>query len=197
MAVVKAEPETRQRDSEPGKLPPRRVAVLVSSAAVVLALDIISKALVVAYREGHPPLKLLGGAVYFTVTRNPGAAFSMATGMTWVFTVVAVGVAIAIGWIAPRLRSVGWAIGLGFVLAGALGNLIDRIFRAPGPGRGAVVDFISLFSPDGANFAIFNVADSGITIGAALIVLLALLGRDYDGKRVRGRKTDRAGGDRG
>lgn len=168
--------------------PPRRLAVLVVVALLALALDVVSKILVVANLEGQPAVTVLPGVLYFDVSRNPGAAFSMATGMTWVFSLVAVGVAGAIIWLAPRLRSVGWAIGLGLVLAGALGNLTDRIFRAPGPMRGHVVDFISVFKPWGANFAIFNLADSALTCGAVLIVLMGLLGRDYDGgvgKRAR------------
>ncbi|MBO0840468.1 MAG: signal peptidase II, partial [Sciscionella sp.] len=148
--------------------------------AVVLAVDVITKALVVAHLEGRAPVRLLGGALYLHVIRNPGAAFGMATGMTWVLSVIAIAVVVAVLWVAPKLRSTGWAIGLGCVLAGALGNLIDRIFRAPAPLRGYVVDFLSLFSPDGQGFAIFNIADSGITVGAALIVLMALLGKDYD-----------------
>ncbi|MGH3435344.1 MAG: signal peptidase II [Sciscionella sp.] len=185
---MSTESEAESRETSTPVLPPRRVGTLVIAAVLVLALDQISKALVVANLEHHPPLRLLGGAVYFTVIRNSGAAFSLATGMTWVFTLVAIAVAVGIAWVAPRLRSVGWAIGLGFVLAGALGNLTDRIFRSPGPLRGAVVDFISLFSPNGAHFAIFNFADSGITVGGALIVLMVVLGRDYDGQRIHGRR---------
>ena len=97
----------------------------------------------------------------------------------------AIGVVIAIVWIMPKLRSVGWAIGLSLVLAGALGNLSDRIFRAPGPLRGHVIDFVSVFAPNAEKFPVFNVADSAITVGGVLIVLLALLGRDYDGRSTR------------
>ena len=158
-------------------IPARRAWVLAVVAVVILGLDILTKQLVVANLEGRPPLKALGGLLYLDVFRNPGAAFSMATGMTWVFSVIAAAVVIAIIWLAPRLRSVGWAIGLGLVLAGALGNLIDRIFRAPGPLRGHVVDFVSVFGPNGQYFAIFNVADSAISIGGVLIVLMAVLGR--------------------
>lgn len=183
---MSTESETEQRPVEVADPPPtKHLGALAVAAVAVLVLDVVSKVLAVAYLEGHPPLRLLGGVVYFTVIRNAGAAFSMATGMTWVFSVVMIAVAIAIIWIAPRLRSTGWAIGLGFVLAGALGNLIDRLFRTPGPMRGHVVDFISLFSPTGRHFAIFNVADSGITVGGALIVLMVILGRDYDGSRMR------------
>lgn len=175
----------------PAAVPASRVAVLIAVAVLALGLDILTKHLVVADLEGQPPVKILGGLIYLDVFRNSGAAFSMATGMTWVLSLVAIAVVVAIAWIAPRLRSVGWAVGLGLVLAGALGNLIDRIFRAPGPLRGHVVDFISVFGPDGKYFAIFNIADSCICVGGALIVLLAAFGRDYDGgvaKRERERR---------
>ena len=79
------------------------------------------------------------------------------------------------------MSSAGWAIGLGLVLAGALGNLTDRVFRAPAPLRGHVIDFISAFKPNGAAWPVFNVADSAICVGGVLIVLMALLGREYDG----------------
>jgi signal peptidase II len=164
--------------------PPRTrwtVPLLAGTAVLAFGLDLLTKVLVVAKLEGHEPVRVLGGLVYLQLIRNPGAAFSMATGMTWVLTLVAAAVVVAIIWIVPRLRSTGWAIGLGLVLAGALGNLTDRIFRAPGVLRGHVVDFISVFKPNGAAFAVFNVADSSICVGGALIVLLALLGRDYDG----------------
>lgn len=174
-------------------IPARRAWVLAVVAVVILGLDILTKQLVVANLEGRPPLKALGGLLYLDVFRNPGAAFSMATGMTWVFSVIAAAVVIAIIWLAPRLRSVGWAIGLGLVLAGALGNLIDRIFRAPGPLRGHVVDFVSVFGPNGQYFAIFNVADSAISIGGVLIVLMAVLGRDYDGGVAKRRRLAATG----
>lgn len=175
-------------------LPPKRVGVLIVVAVLALALDVVTKVLVVANLEGHPSVRLLGGALYLTVTRNPGAAFGMATGMTIVFTLVAIGVAVAIIWLAPRLRSMGWAFGLGLVLAGALGNLADRIFRSPGPLRGHVVDFLSLFGPDGHPWPIFNVADSCICVGGALIVLMAILGKDYDGGLARRARLSPPGG---
>lgn len=162
-------------------VPSRRIGVLVIVAVLALALDVLTKYLVVAHLEGKPPLAVIRGVLYLDVIRNPGAAFSMATGLTWILSLIAIVVAAAIIWIAPRLRSVGWAIGLGLVLAGALGNLLDRIFRAPGPLRGHVVDFISLIHPYGQGFAVFNLADSSICVGGALIVLMALLGREYDG----------------
>ena len=128
--------------------------------------------------EGHQPVELLGGLVTFEVSRNSGAAFSFAEGATVVFTLVAVAVIVVIARTASRLRSYAWAVTLGLLLGGALGNLIDRVLRAPGPGRGAVVDFISV-----PHFATFNVADSGITVGAILAVLLSMRGVEVDGTR--------------
>ncbi|GAB2958679.1 lipoprotein signal peptidase [Amycolatopsis acidiphila] len=174
-----------QPEIEPGQSAPpkRRVVLLACVAAVALALDIVSKVIVVSTLEDHAPVRILGGLVYLQLVRNPGAAFSMATGLTWVFALVAIGVVVVLIWFAGRLRSAGWAVGLGLVLAGALGNLLDRIFRAPGPLRGHVVDFISVFAPNAEVWPVFNVADSCICVGGVLIVLLSLLGRDYDGTR--------------
>jgi signal peptidase II len=169
-------------------LPPRRAWLFAVVAPVVLVADIITKIVAVATLEGEPPVPVLGGLAYFQLVRNPGAAFGMATGMTWLLTLVAVAVVVAIIWIMPKLRSIGWAIGLALVLAGALGNLIDRFLREPGPLRGHVVDFISPFGPNGDVFPVFNIADSSIVCGGALIVLMALLGRDYDGKSTKDKK---------
>src|SRR2546423_5919801 len=166
-------------------LPPRRGLLLIVVTLLVLTADVITKAVVVASLQGERPVKLLGGLVYLQLVRNPGAAFSMATGMTWVLTLIAIAVVVAIVWIMPKLRSVGWAIGLSLVLAGALGNLSDRIFRAPGPLRGHVIDFVSMLEPNGSAWPVFNVADSSIVVGGALIVLMALLGREYDGRSTR------------
>jgi signal peptidase II len=86
---------------------------------------------------------------------------------------------------ARKLRSVPWAIALGLVLGGALGNLSDRLFRAPGPFRGHVVDMISVFAPYGERFAVFNIADSCLTVGVVLAVLLELIGLQRDGTRAK------------
>lgn len=170
--------------AEAAVLPKRRIGLALGVALVAFAADLISKIVVVSTLDENVPVRTLGGVVYLQLIRNGGAAFGLANGMTWVLAVVAAAVVVAIIWLAARLRSVGWAIGLGLVLAGATGNLADRIFRAPGPLRGHVVDFISLFAPNGQGWAIFNVADSCICVGGVLIVLLSLLGKDYDGRSV-------------
>lgn len=162
---------------------PRRTGLLAATAGVALLLDVLSKTIVVMVLEGRPPVKLLGGALYLTVYRNAGAAFSMATGLTWLLSLIALGVVVVIIRLAPRLRSAGWAFGLGLVLGGALGNLVDRLLRAPGPLRGHVVDFLSLLAPDGRVWPVFNLADSAIVCGGAVLVLFAATGRDLDGTR--------------
>jgi len=177
--------ETAETEAAPKR---KVVWVVFAVAAVLWAVDLLTKNLAVANLEGKEPKPVLGGLLYLQVIRNPGAAFSMATGMTWVLALVAMGVVIAIVWLSRRLRSTGWAIGLGLVLAGALGNLTDRFFRPPGPLRGHVVDWISPFAPNAEVFAIFNIADSAICVGGALIVLLSLLGKDYDGTSTRKKK---------
>jgi signal peptidase II len=172
-----------------------KVVLLAVIAVLVLAADIITKTVAVAQLENRAPLELLGGLVYLQLVRNPGAAFSLATGYTWVLTIVAIAVVVVIIRVARRLRSIGWAIALGLVLGGALGNLTDRIFRAPGPLQGHVVDIVSLFAPDGRVWPVFNMADSSIVTGGVLLVLLALLGRELDGRRTSARRGAEDGAD--
>jgi signal peptidase II len=174
---VTAEPDTAP------DLPPKRVLLLAVVAVAILGLDILTKVLSVAELEGRPPVELLGGAVYLILVRNPGAAFSLATGYTWVLTLIAVAVVVVIVRISRKLRSTGWALALGLVLGGALGNLTDRLFRAPGPLQGHVVDVVSVFAPDGSVWPVFNLADSSIVCGGILLVLMALLGRELDGTK--------------
>jgi signal peptidase II len=154
-------------------------------AALVLVADIVSKAIVVARMPDHAPIRLLGGLLTITLTRNGGAAFSIGTSMTIVFTAIAVGVIVYILRTARNLRSIGWAITLGLLLGGATGNLLDRIFRAPGPFQGHVVDWIQL--PD---WPVFNLADSAIVCAGVLVVLLALRGIRLDGTRVDSSRPD-------
>ncbi len=155
-----------------------RQLLLAVIALTVLALDIVTKVIVVAQMTPGRPVPLIGDQIRFTLIRNPGAAFSMATGLTWVLTLVALLVVAGIIRYGRRLGSAWWAVGLGLVLGGALGNLVDRFFRAPGPLEGHVVDFIAVGS-----FPVFNLADSGITVGAILLAVLALFGVDPQGAR--------------
>jgi len=162
-------------EAPPGR---RRVGVLLGVALLALALDVISKVIVVATLSERPPVPLLGGLLTLRLTRNSGAAFSIGVGMTFVFALVAIGVVAYILYTARRLRSVPWAITLGLLLGGACGNLVDRLLRAPGPLEGHVVDWIEL-----PHWPVFNLADTAICCGGALAVLLAARGRQIDGTR--------------
>ena len=161
----------------------RRVVPLVVVAAVVFAADLATKLAAVAFLQHRPPVRLLDGAVYLVHARNTGAAFSLGEGYTVVLSLFAIGVVVYIARASRRLRSLGWAVGLGLVLGGALGNLVDRLFRAPGFLRGGVVDFISLFDDGGRVWPVFNIADSCLVTGVCLLVLLIFRGIQADGTR--------------
>ncbi|WP_132991539.1 signal peptidase II [Gordonia zhaorongruii] len=166
-------------ESAPGRRTARTVTLLAGVAVVVYLLDLVTKTLAVARLDPADPTQVIGEFLTFKLIRNSGAAFSMATGYTWVLTIIALVIVIGIIRYAGKLASVGWTIGLGLVLGGALGNLTDRMFRSPRPLRGHVVDFIQV----GDWWPTFNVADSAVVCGAVLLVLLTLLGYDYDGSR--------------
>lgn len=161
----------------------RRVLLLAAVALGLYLLDLISKIIAVAQLSDRPPVRLFDGALYLTLTRNKGAAFGLGEGATILLTLVAVAVVVIIVRTARKLYSVGWAVSLGLILGGALGNLTDRIFRSPGIFRGGVVDFLSVFDPYGQVWPIFNAADSAIVVGGVLAMLLALTGREMNGVR--------------
>jgi signal peptidase II len=178
-------PEGEQRPSPPeqpstdaaGPAPRRRrIAILLTVAAIVYALDVVTKLLVVAKLTPGQPVHVIGTFLQLDYTRNSGAAFSIGWGYTAIFSLIAIGVVLVIIRLARRLYSAPWAFALGLLLGGAIGNLTDRIVRAPGPFRGWVVDFIQF-----PHFAIFNLADSAITCGGVLMVLLAFRGLHPDG----------------
>lgn len=146
--------------------------LLAAVAAGVFAADLLTKVWAAASLVTRD-VEVLGGLVVFHTQRNPGAAFSLAGGATVLFTLIAAGVAAYIVRQAPRLRSARWAIALGLILGGALGNLADRLFRTPGPLRGHVVDFIDLQWHGRSVWPVFNIADMAIVTGGVLAVVLA------------------------
>ena len=152
--------------------------MVIGVALFVLALDVVTKIVVVHELHHHAPIRLLGGFLTLLLLRNSGAAFSIGTLATIVFTVIAAVVIVYILRTARKLRSLPWAITLGLLLGGATGNLSDRIFRSPGLFRGDVVDWIQL-----PHWPVFNLADSAIVCGGVLAVLLAILGLRMDGTR--------------
>ncbi|MCV2491722.1 signal peptidase II [Geodermatophilus sp. YIM 151500] len=162
----------------------------------MFAADLLTKVVVVATIEPGADIRVLGGLLYLTQLRNLGAAFSFAEGATVLFSLIAIAVSVVIVRTARRLHSAAWATALGLVLGGALGNLVDRLFRAPGFLRGGVVDFLSVLAPDGRIWPVFNVADSAIVCGGVLGALLAVRGIEFDGSRsagsTRARREDRS-----
>jgi signal peptidase II len=186
-AALSEQPVPAQDSTPDGSAPVpgrrRRTRLLLGLAAVVLIADVISKLVVVATIAPTENVRVLGGLLYLTQWRNVGAAFSFAEGATIVFSLIAVAVAVVIVRTARRLYSTGWAVTLGLVLGGAVGNLMDRVFRAPGFLRGGVVDFLSVFAPDGRLWPVFNLADSAIVCGGILGAVLALRGIEFDGSR--------------
>ncbi|GAA4717263.1 signal peptidase II [Promicromonospora umidemergens] len=148
-------------------------------AAVVLAADQLTKwwaesALV----ANAPTIPVLGDLLGIRLIYNPGAALSIASGYTWILTIVVTVVVVFIVRAIGRIGSRGWAVALGLLLGGALGNLVDRLAREPGFARGHVVDFI-----DYAGFFVGNVADIAVVSAAVLIAWMSLRGIGLDGKR--------------
>ena len=176
-------------EAEAPQTPRRQQPLLLSIAAVVLALDIVTKVLAVKLLTPGQPVPIIGDTVTWTLVRNSGAAFSMATGYTWMLTLIASAVVLGNFWMGRRLVSPWWAVGLGMILGGAMGNLVDRFFRSPGPLRGHVVDFLSI-----GWWPVFNVADPSVVGGAILLVTLSAMGYDFDtvGRRRAGDDAERS-----
>jgi len=169
---------------------PRTWALLLVIAVVALVVDQVTKHLTVTRLADEEPVRLLSGAVYLVLVRNSGAAFSLGTDYTVVFPLITMVVIGWIGWMARDLRSRPWSISLGLVLGGALGNLTDRLFRAPGPFRGHVVDMVSVFDEAGQVFPVFNAADSALFCGVVLAIYLELTGRRRNGTRIGAGRGD-------
>ena len=170
--------------SEPRPGRPRLV-LLLTVAVLVLVLDVASKHLAVDRLSDRGPVEVIDGVLHLQLVRNSGAAFGFAPGLTVVLTVIAAAVVVVILRAARALRSAWWAVALGLVLGGAVGNLLDRIFRNPGLFRGRVVDFLEL-----PHWPVFNLADSCIISGGVLMVLLSVRGVRHDGSREPARSID-------
>ena len=151
------------------------VRVFAIVAALTLVIDQVTKAIAVAKLQGHDSIELIPSVLSLTFLRNPGAALSTGAGFTLVLSLVAIVVSVFVIRAASRLRDRGWAIGLGLLLGGAIGNLIDRLFREPSPLKGHVVDFI--------DYGVFvgNVADIALTFAAIVIVWRTWRGIRIDG----------------
>ena len=161
-----------------GRRSRRLMAVSLTLAGVVVVADQATKQLAQAHLVEGRSQPLVGDLLRLTLYYNPGAAFGIAGTLTPLLALIAVAVAVAVVRAARRLGSVGWTVGLGLLLGGAVGNLVDRLVREPGFGRGHVVDFLDL-----PNLFVFNLADAAITSAAVIIAVLGLRGIGPDGVR--------------
>ncbi len=157
----------------------RAILALVTVALAVFACDQITKYFVVTNLPLGEPVPVLGNVLDFVFVKNPGAAFSLASGATWIFSIAASVVTVLIIVFARRIRSLTWAILFGMLLGGTLGNLADRLLREPSFGLGHVIDFIRV-----AGFpAVFNIADTFIVASMGLFIILTIRGVGLDGER--------------
>ena len=155
-------------DADRRRLRQRRLLIAGIVVAVV-GLDQATKAWATSgLRDG--PVSIIGSTVEFQLARNTGSAFSLFQTVTPLLAVLAVGLVAILVRTLNRAEDLTVLVALALVLGGALGNVSDRLFRAPGFLHGAVVDFIKVGS-----WPTFNVADAAITIGAVLLVGWSLL----------------------
>jgi signal peptidase II len=156
-------------------------------AVGVLLADQVTKGVALAT---HPSSGASGGGwISLRLVRNTGASFGLGSGHPVVITLVAVVLVAAVVIALLRTRSTAVALALAVVLGGAAGNLADRLFRSPGPGRGAVVDWIHVagYSPS------FNLADLAIRAGAVAALLAFGLASRTSGagsERQKGRQNE-------
>ena len=184
MAETDAQPNTKK----PG-LHAAVLAIFVAVAVCAFLVDRVAKILVLENLELGVPVDIIGNLLQFRYVENPGAAFSLGSGTTWIFAILASAVAVFIIIFARRIRSAGWAVMLGLLLGGNLGNLTDRLTREPSFGQGHVVDFIQVWGFP----AIFNVADIAIVSSMGLFIILTIRGVKLDGTR-ESRKADEVDG---
>jgi signal peptidase II len=156
----------------------RAWTVFAVVAAALYATDQVSKRIAVEHLTDRDDVRVVGELLQLHLTRNPGAAFSLGTGLTVGLSCLAIVATVVVLVASRKLVDRVWAAGLGALLAGITGNLTDRMLREPGPFRGHVIDFLQL-----PNWPIFNVADIAINVGAGLILLQVFRGIRMDGTR--------------
>lgn len=172
---------TEQQAKAPAsKINLRALVAFALVTFVVYLLDQGTKLAIVSNLADGEQVRAIGELLQFHLVNNSGAAFSIASGATWVFSIAATAVTIFILVFARRIRTASWAVLFGMLLGGTTGNLTDRLFREPGFGVGHVVDFIQVFGFP----AIFNIADSFIVASMGLFMILTIRGIRLDGKRV-------------
>ncbi|WKG01718.1 signal peptidase II [Mycolicibacterium sp. HK-90] len=159
-----------------GTAQPTRRRLLLGAAGSVFVVDVGTKILAVGMLEPGRTVPLAGDWLACVLTRNSGAALSIAADRTVMLTVLVLSVATAVTWFGSVVRSPWWALGLGTILGGATGNLADRFFRAPGPLRGQVIDFLAI-----GPMPVFNVADFAVLTGVVWLIVLSLWGFPFSG----------------
>ena len=150
---------------------PRYLGLVVAVMLAIGAVDQGVKQLMLNWLEPGVPQPVIGDWFRFYLLFNSGAAFSMGENLTWLFTAIQLAFVLGALWFGPRMTSKWEALGVAMIAGGALGNLIDRLFRDPGFWFGHVVDYISV-----GNFAVFNLADAAITVGVVVYFIAALTG---------------------
>lgn len=160
----------------------RAAALTAGAIAVVILLgDQLSKHWALGALEPYSPVPVIGDLLQFQLLFNSGAAWGMGGSATPIVTVLQLAICIgAAVYLVRSVRSPWWAVAVGLIIGGALGNIHDRLLRAPGPFRGEVVDFLQL-----PHWPIFNVADMAVVAGAVLVVLFGLLGTPARGRGLR------------
>jgi len=169
--AVPAEGQARKRSS-------KWTVVFAAVGLLVLGLDQLTKMLALRHLTPGEPVNVIGSFLKFDLIRNSGAAFSLGSGYTPYISSIQITVALGVVYLSRKLGSAGWAVAFGFLFGGAVGNIVDRIFREPSPFHGHVVDFLQT-----PHWAIFNVADMAVTSAACLLVIQTLLGIKLDGTR--------------
>lgn len=149
---------------------PRRARMLTFAfltATGIVLLDQGSKWLALTWLSQTERLPLLGDLIGMQLAFNPGAALSLGSGVTWLYTAVGVVAMVALPLMATRVQTGGLAIALGLIWGGAAGNLVDRLFAPPGFGRGHVTDFLAY-----GDLFIGNLADVALAVGIAAAAVL-------------------------
>jgi signal peptidase II len=154
-----------------GGLRRRLALILYAVAAFVYLVDRVTKILAEQVLQGREPVEIIPGVFQLRFTTNPGGAFGLFGGLTWLFVTTSIVVILVVLVVSRNVPGPWPAVGLGLVLGGALGNLTDRVVRGPGF-TGEVVDFLDL-----RVWPVFNVADSAIVVGA-MVLLVSSLRRD-------------------
>lgn len=165
----------------------RRLAVACSLALAVAAIDQGTKALAIAELSTRERIPLIGDLLGLQLAFNPGTVMSLGSGSTWVFTTISALASVALLFAAFRTASVAWAVVVGFIWGGAVGNFSDRLLAAPGFGRGYVTDFLAY-----GELFIGNLADVALGIGVGLGIIQFLRHRSDQPRSKAARASDEA-----